>query len=226
MRAMRNKCCAIAGTMPHSFKQNVMKQTDIQLRIKEIKSEFRLRMNGVASASMRQKGVGGYLNWGIPFTELKLMAAEYEKDSHLAAALWKENVRECKILATLIMPAGSMDAEMAGVWMEQIITQEMAEYAAFNLFQYSPDASLLAYVWMASDKPLEQICGYCTLAGLFRNGAEPTERDINEFVDQAVSALADSSAGVRHAAMNCLNAFSATGGMQEKIVEMALRRNT
>lgn len=202
-----------------------MEQTDIQLKIRNIKSGFRLRMNGVTSASMRQKGVGGYLNWGIPFTELKLMAAEYQKNGPLAAALWKENVRECKILATLIMPAESMDAELACVWLEQVVTQEMAEYAAFNLFQYSPDASLLAYVWIASDKQLEQICGYSTLAGLFRNGAEPTERDINEFVDQAVAALTDSSAGVRHAAMNCLNAFAGMGVMQAKIVEMALRRN-
>ncbi len=200
-----------------------MEQTEIQQTVKDIKAGFRLQMDGVASSSMREKGIGGYLNWGIPFTVLKRMAEGYAKDSSLAVALWKENVRECKILATLLMPPGEMDADMTGLWLEQVSTQEMAEYAAFNLFQYVADASIYAYVWIASDKPLCQICGYSTLAGLFKRGAEPTERDINEFVDQAVAALSDASAGVRHAAMNSLNAFSAMGEMEEKLVDAALR---
>lgn len=201
-----------------------MQKEEIQNTVKKIKQGFSLQMNGVASRSMREKGVQGYLNWGLQLPALKNIAAEYDKDFDLAIALWKENVRECKILATLLMPAEKMDSDLISVWMEQTQTQEIAEYAAFNVYQYAENASLYAYMWIASDDKLTQICGYNVLSGLFRRGSEPNERDINEFVDQALSALDDESVAVRHAAMNSLNSFSAMGEMQQKIVDSALKR--
>ena len=45
-------------------------------KLKEIKQSFRLLMNGVASHSMRQKGVEYKINWGVPVPELQQMAVE------------------------------------------------------------------------------------------------------------------------------------------------------
>ena len=80
-----------------------MKQ-ETQDKLKQIKQRFRLMMNGMASQSMREKGLGYSINWGISLPALKTLAEEYGKDYDLAIELWKENIRECKILATLIMP--------------------------------------------------------------------------------------------------------------------------
>ncbi len=49
---------------------------EIHEKIKQIKQSFRFRMNGVASQSMREKGILYKLNWGIPVPELKEMAKE------------------------------------------------------------------------------------------------------------------------------------------------------
>ncbi len=197
---------------------------NIQEKVRCIKRSFSLQMNGVASCSMRDKGINNYLNWGIQLPVLRTIAEEYGKDYELAIALWKENVRECKILATLIMPAERMDGEMLSLWMEQTETQEIAEYAAFNLYQYVADASIFGFLWIASERSLTQICGYNLLSCLFRKGSQPSDRDINEFIDQAVSALNDKSTGVRHAAMNSLNTFAGMGEMQARIVDSALKR--
>lgn len=202
-----------------------MEKQEIQDTVKKIKRSFSLRMNGVASASMREKGVGGYINWGVHLPELRRMATEYGKDYDLAIALWKENVRECKILATLIMPPERMTADLVSVWMEQTDTQEMAEYAAFNLYQYVANASIYAFMWMASQNKLEQICGFNLIACLFRNGCQPGERDLGEFLDQALAALSDESVAVRHAAMNSMNALADQGGMSAQMVESALKKN-
>ena len=43
----------------------------IHEKLKEIKQSFRLLMNGVASQSMRQKGVSYKINWGVPLPELQ-----------------------------------------------------------------------------------------------------------------------------------------------------------
>lgn len=191
-------------------------------KVKEIKRSFRLMMNGVASQSMRQKGAEYQVNWGIGLVELRNMAAEYGKNYDLAIALWKENIRECKILATMIMPAEEMLTEVADIWMEQTPTQEIAEIAAFQLYQYLEDAPVLAFKWLASGKTLYEICGFQVLARLFMQGLEPDERGINELMDQALAALQSEHAGVRHAAMNCIQRFAGLGADYETIARKAL----
>ena len=192
-------------------------------KLMQIKRSFRLLMNGPTSQSMSQKGIGYKINWGVPFVELKKMASEYGKDYSLAIELWKEDIRECKILATLIMPADEMLPEITDIWMEQVKTQEMAEMLAFNLLQYVNYAPVIAYQWMASELPLHQIAGFQLLARLFANGQEANERGINEFLDQASTALQGDNMGVKHAAANCVLRFADLGEEYEKVARMALR---
>ena len=194
-----------------------MTKEEVNEKIKEIKRSFRSIMNGVASSSMRDMGVEYRINWGVNLINLKALAAEYEQDFDLAIALWKENIRECKILATLLMPVDKMDTEIADIWMEQVASQELAEMLALNLLQYVDYAPEKAYTWMASDKPLYQICGFSILSRLFANKQEPNERGINEFIDQAITALQGDNIGVAHAAMNAIIKFSELGSDFEKI---------
>ena len=113
---------------------------DINAKVKDIKQSFRQMMDGSIAKSMRDKGVDYKLNWGATLPRLQEKAAELGKNYDLAIALWKENVRECKILATMIMPADEVLPEVIDIWMEQTDTQEIAEQAAFNLYQYLPFA--------------------------------------------------------------------------------------
>lgn len=102
----------------------------IQEKVKEIKQSFRQIMDGHVAHSMRDKGAEYHLNWGATLPRLHEMADEYGKNYDLAIALWKEDIRECKILATLIMPAESMLPGVCDIWMEQVSTQEIAEQVA------------------------------------------------------------------------------------------------
>lgn len=209
-------------TLNHkSFEKEMNEQTHQNLM--NIKRSFRLVMNGPASQSMREKGMGYKLNWGVPFVELKKMAAEYGKDYDLAIELWKEDIRECKILATLIMPAEKMLPEITDLWMEQVTTQEMAEMLAFNLLQHVDYAPIIAYQWIADDKPLYMIAGFNLLGRLFANGQQPNERGINEFLDQAGVALQGDNVGVKHAAMNAVMRFCDFGEEYDKIAQNALK---
>ena len=91
---------------------------EIQQQVKEIKQSFRQMMDGATAASMRQKGLGYKLNWGATLPRLREKAEELGKDYDLAVALWKENVRECKILATMLMPPEKMLPDLVDLWME------------------------------------------------------------------------------------------------------------
>ena len=200
---------------------------DIQQKVKEIKQSFHQMMDGATAQSMRQKGLDYKLNWGATLPRLKEMAAELKGDDSLslydlAIALWKENVRECKILATMLMPPDEILPEVVDIWMEQTTTVELAEQAAFNLYQHLPFAAEKAYLWLSAADDLPQICGYHVLSRLFSRRMEPNERGINEFVDQALTALQSSNPILRKAAMQSLIHFAAMGLMYERIARSAI----
>lgn len=197
---------------------------DIQQQVKEIKQSFRQIMDGAIAASMRSKGIDYKLNWGASLPRLKEKAEELGMNYELAIALWKENVRECKILATMIMPADEVLPDVIDIWMEQTPTQEIAEQAAFNLYQYLPYAPVKAYTWMASQNPLYQLCGFHIITRLFMNGQEPNERGINEFIDQAIVALQGDNIPVRKAAMAAIQRFADLGLVYERIAKSALKQ--
>jgi hypothetical protein len=203
---------------------------DVRDKIKEIKQSFRQMMDGSIAQSMRDKGVNYHLNWGATLPRLQEMAKEIANSQtpiansqyDLAIALWKENVRECKILATMLMPADQILPEVVDIWMEQIPSQEIAEQAAFNLWQYLPFAPEKAYQWMASDKEYDQLCGFHVLTRLFMNHQEPNERGINEFVDQALVALQSPNLSLRKAAMQSVLRFSELGLMYQRVAHSAV----
>ena len=197
---------------------------DIQERVKEIKRSFRLMMDGATSTSMRDKGLDYKLNWGASLLQLRTKAEELGKDYHLAIALWKEDIRECKILATMIMPAEEMLPEITDIWMQQTPNIEIAEQAAFNLYQYLDYASDKAFLWLSSSEDLPQICGYHILSRLFIRKYEPNERDINEFIDQALAALQSSNPMLQKAAMQSMIHFAGLGLVYERLVQSATRR--
>ena len=205
---------------------------DVRDKVKEIKQSFRLMMDGAVAQSMRDKGLNYHLNWGATLPRLKAKAEELKANSQqpnaksqydLAIALWKENVRECKILATMLMPPERMLPGVCDIWMEQIPSQEIAEQAAFNLWQYLPYAPEKAYQWIASDQEYYQLCGFHVLSRLFMNGQEPNERGINEFIDQSLSALQGPYMSVRKAAMLSIQRFAELGLVYERMAKSATK---
>lgn len=204
---------------------------DISLIIKEIKQSFRQMMDGAVAQSMRDKGLNYHLNWGATLPRLKAKAEDIVNSQQLTAdsqyslaiALWKENVRECKILATMLMPPEKMLPEVCDIWMEQIPSQEIAEQAAFNLWQYLPYAPEKAYQWIASDQEYYQLCGFHILSRLFMNGQEPNERGINEYLDQALAALQGPYMSVRKAAMQSIVRFAELGLVYERMAKSATK---
>ena len=203
----------------------------IQSQIKAIKQSFRQMMDGSIAQSMRDKGLNYHLNWGATLPRLQEMAKEIANSQEpiancqydLAIALWKENVRECKILATMLMPADQILPEVVDIWMEQIPSQEIAEQLAFNLWQHLPFAPEKAYQWIASDKEYDQLCGFHVLTRLFMNHQEPNERGINEYLDQMVAALQGPFSSVRKAAMQSVLRFAELGLVYERMAKSVLK---
>lgn len=184
---------------------------DLHEQLKDIKTQLRLSMNGAASQSMREKGLAYHLNFGVELPRIKAIASGYAKDHALAQALWKEDIRECKILAGLLQPVETFLPEIADIWVDDIHNIEMAELTSMNLFQHLPYAPSKSFQWIADEREYPQVCGYHTLARLLMQGGGMDERAANEFLDQAVAAFISGSYHVRGAAGTAIRRFMQQG---------------
>ncbi len=170
---------------------------------RDIRSRFRSLMDGVVSENMRNSGASYRINWGVSLMHIKDLAKDYEPDFHVALELWKDNVRESKIMALLLMPAEEFTPDIAGVWVDDIKSQEIAEMAATLLFSKVEYAPEMAYKLIAQSDVMHQILGYNILSRLFSEGKIPDARGLEELMDQISLALKDDGISVRHAAYNC-----------------------
>ena len=168
---------------------------DVKEQLKDIKTQLRLSMNGVVSQSMREKGLDYKLNFGVELPRIKSIAAAYEKSHDLAQALWKENIRECKILAGLLQPIDTFFPEIADIWVEDIRNIEIAELTCMNLFQNADEAEYT------------QVCGYLTIARLLMKKGDMAQRPAGELLDQAICAVQSGSYHVRNAAMLAIRKY-------------------
>lgn len=180
---------------------------ELHQQLKEIKTQLRLSMNGVVSQSMREKGLVYKLNFGVELPRIKSIAAKYEKEHALAQALWKEDIRECKIMAGLLQPVDSFYPEIADIWVESITNIEIAELTSMNLFQNLPYAPAKSFHWIADEREYVQVCGFLTIARLLMKKGDMTERVQNEFMDQAISAFLSGGYHVRNAVLAAIRRF-------------------
>ncbi|MDR0962617.1 MAG: DNA alkylation repair protein [Mediterranea sp.] len=184
-----------------------MNSLNITEQLKEIKVQLRLFMNGAVSQSMREKGLIYKVNFGVELPRIKAIAARYTPNHALAQALWKEEIRECKILAALLQPVESFFPEIADIWVENIRTTEIAELTTMNLFGRLPYAPALSFRWIADEREYVRVCGFLLIARLLKQKGDMDERAANEFLDQAVSGFLAGPYSVQSAVAVALRGF-------------------
>lgn len=141
-----------------------MQQEEI---IRDIRQRCRKAMNGIASTSMRQRGISYKVNFGLNIQQIKELSGRYKPDAELAEILWKEDTRELKILATFLYPADNFTEVVANKWVTEIPNQEIREQLSLNLLQILPFAGKLALEWSNSKDESIRTTGYWLLARLF-----------------------------------------------------------
>ena len=191
-------------------------------QLREIKQSLRGVMNGPVSQSMREKGLAYKVNFGVELHRLREMAAELPHSAGLAALLWKENIRECRLLAAMLYPPEEFDADLMEIWVEQMNFVEEAECTVMHLFQRLPCASQKAFEWIAREEPMFQLCGWLLMGRLFMQGMAPSERDADELIDQFAAAMDSPHRAVQTAAQKTLMKYMDLGEAEERRGEKVL----
>ncbi len=156
-----------------------------QEEIRTIRNQLRLAMNGVVSASMREKGVVYKLNFGVSYPEIQSIARSHKPATELAEALWKEDIREFKILATLLRPVESFPIEEAKRWVREIPYLEIAEHCARNLFVRLPYRKELSLDLISGESPFARTEAFLLWANMFKQGEELSGHSLEVFLEES-----------------------------------------
>lgn len=168
-------------------------EQDIHQQILEIKKSLRLSMNGVVSAHYRKQGLDYKINFGVEIPRIKGIAANFDKSKELAIALWKENIRECKMLAIFLMPADKFTIDEAEEWIASARFTEIADNIVINLLPKEASVCGKALEWIESKEGLFPYCGYMLFARIFREGISIGKEE-QRYIDNAIAHL-DSDSG-------------------------------
>lgn len=181
--------------------------------IKKIRTDLRLSMNGAVSSSMRDKGINYRMNFGVGIPRINQISEKYEQDKELAETLWSDDVRELKILATLLYPIEEFSKELAMSWIVEIKDQELREQLCKNLLQNLTYANEL--VEESAKNNIEHIrcTGYWLFARLCITKSETVEKiNCDELLQNAISDLNSQSMLLRQAALNTLKYYGRISG--------------
>ena len=172
--------------------------------VREIKKSLRLAMNGVVSTLQRRQGLDYKINFGVEIPRLKGIADAHSKNKELAAALWQDNIRECKMLAIWLMPEDGFN-EVAEKWIGETRFTEIADQLAMHLLWQLPDAWDKALQWTEKSEGLYRYCGFMTISHLIRRGMMPDGEQELSFFRSTISI--DAKDGQSIAARNAINAL-------------------
>ena len=203
------------------FQQLMEDKRDLAWQLREVKRMLRGVMSGPVSASMREQGLAYKVNVGVDQPRLREMRDEIvsltDDAAALAQALWKENIRECRILACMIMPRKAFEADLAQEWVSQLRYAEEAQALTMYLLADEDYAADLAFRLVAADDTMQRLVAWLIFGRVFSMGKSLRERDADEWLDHVAAELHDQTADMelRRTALNALNRYMDLGKAEE-----------
>lgn len=189
-------------------------QQPIEQTIREIRKRLRLSMDGIVSTLMREQGIKYKINFGVNLPRIQDIAKLFTPSEELADALWKEDVRELKILAILLHPVAQFTPVKAEQWTGEIRHQEIAELYCAKLINACSFAPTLALQWIEREAEYTVTVGYLLLSRIYAQGSVLTASQYNIFISRAITALEMEPNRIKRAALLALKRYG-RGGQQQ-----------
>ncbi|CEA16699.1 hypothetical protein ING2E5B_1967 [Fermentimonas caenicola] len=187
--------------------------------LRQIRTDLRLSMNGVVSTSMRNKGVNYRMIFGVEIPVINRIAQKYQSDAILAERLWEEDVREMKIMATLLYPVDQFRKNKALEWISVIKDQELREQICKNILQRLPYADELVVTTINSKEDNIVTTGLWLFSRLCITGSDLVNKiDSEILINSAIENLGSESMLLRQSALNALKFYGRTSRDRSELI--------
>lgn len=155
-------------------------------------------MNGAVAGSMRYYGADYGLNYGVSLPTIRSLAELEGKDHTYSKYLFQQQVREIQLASLHIAEPHKISESELDFWAAGIINSEIAEEAAFALFQYVEYATLMG--WLSCSN---ELLVYTALLSISKN----KKVDINSVKQLVISNINNESLLIITAIVTLLESY-------------------
>jgi 3-methyladenine DNA glycosylase AlkD len=115
---------------------------------------------------MARYGINPKNNYGVSITELRKIAAKIGKNHSLALNLWDTEIRDARLLATLIGEPKKLTEAQAEKMVSDLNSWDVCDGLCMCLLRYTPFAFEKAVEWSSREPEFEKRAGFSLMATL------------------------------------------------------------
>lgn len=119
--------------------------------VKELLQAVKRLQNGDISRIMNRMGLLYRYNFGVSIPQLRELAGKYNPDQEVSNLLFTQNIREAKILASIMSQPEKITQQQALDISSEIKNQELVEQFSRNVFSKLPFINQLLDIWITGD---------------------------------------------------------------------------
>lgn len=131
-----------------------------------ILAELRRHANPKNVAGMARYGISTRNTLGVPIPVLRALARDRRPDHPLALRLWRSDVHEARILATMIDDPGRVTAAQMDRWLADLDSWDVCDQLCSNLLEDVPLARRRMTVWARRKPEFIRRAGFVLMARL------------------------------------------------------------
>jgi len=132
--------------------------------VEEIISYLRKKGNPKDVEGMAKYGISAKYVFGVRMPILRDLAKKIGKNHELALKLWNTEIREARILATLIAEPEKTSEEQMEQWVLDFDSWEICDQCCANLFIHTPFAYEKALEWSKREEEFVKRAGFSLMA--------------------------------------------------------------
>ena len=145
----------------------------------EIIRQLRTRASERNRAGMARFGIETSKALGVSVTYLREIAKKQKLAGNhpLALALWKTNIHEARILATIIDDPAQVDEEQMEGWVREFDSWDLCDQCCMNLFDKTPFAWSKVEEWSGREEEYVKRASYALIASLASHDKSSADED-------------------------------------------------
>jgi 3-methyladenine DNA glycosylase AlkD len=134
------------------------------LHPEEVLRRLKSLSNPEAAGGMERFGIRPKKTFGVSIPNLRKMAKEIGKDHKLALKLWPLDIRETRILASMIDDPEQVTENQMEEWVKDFDYWEICDQCCGNLFDKTEFAFKKAVEWSGRDEEFVKRAGFAIMA--------------------------------------------------------------
>ena len=152
----------------------------MDLEYDDIIEKLKSFSNPKAVGNMARYGIMPENAYGVSIPNLRKIAKEIGKNHGLAQQLWASNIRETRILASMIDDPRMVTEKQMEKWVRDFDYWEVCDQCCANLFQKTKFAYQKAVEWSSNEEEFVKRAGFVLMARL---AVSDKKADDEQFVE-------------------------------------------